>query len=169
MKYFLPLILLLANSLSYGQTEREKRMMDEINLARTQPQAYIEYIEAYLEFWNSNDEERIVAEELKKELRTMEPLEPLKFSKVLYKGAIKHGTWMKSTGKFEHSDLPYGENLVSGDEKVRFAVLNLLIDYGIPDRGHRKNILSSSYTLFAAHEIVGTVGEDKYVFVQEFQ
>ena len=162
------LIAIVTSSVSFGQTEREKKMLDEINYVRTQPKKYAEYINSYLDHWDSGSSERRTAEELRKQLLQMKPLKPLAFSKDLYDAAKKHGDWMKRTRRFEHSDLPYGENLVAGDSIIRFAMLNLLIDDGIPNRGHRKNILSPEYTETAAYEILGKVGSDTFVFIQEF-
>lgn len=49
---------------------------------------------------------------------------------------------MAKKNVFEHSSLPYSENLSPGYRDIRKAIVDLLIDDGIPDRGHRKNLLS---------------------------
>ena len=103
-------------------------MLDEINFVRTKPQEYALYIQSYLDFWDSEKSERNAAKELTKRLNKMKPVEPLVFSDEMYQAAVKHGDWMKRTGKFDHSDLPYAENIVAGDDQIRFAVLSLLID-----------------------------------------
>ena len=49
----------------------------------------------------------------------------------------RHGTWQKAMG----------ENIFYGDPDARSVVLHLVIDDGIPKRGHRKNFLSEHYLL----------------------
>lgn len=173
MKIFATCLLILCYTFpavsQVEPTKREKLMLDEINYVRTHPQEYIQYIQSYLDFWDSEPSEISAAKELTKVLKKMKPVDSLVYSEELYLAAVKHGEWMQRTRKFEHSDLPYAENLVSGDDQIRFVVLSLLIDDGIPSRGHRKNILEPSYKEFAGYEILGKVGEDEFVFIQEFK
>ena len=149
-------------------TERELAMLDEVNYVRTNPIEYANYIESYTKFWESDREELAAAAELRKELTSMKKVDSLKWSPILYHDAFTHGNYLKKTKKFEHSDYEWAENIVSGDETVRFAIINLLIDSGIASRGHRKNLLNSNYTEFAVYEVPGLVGEWDFVFVQEF-
>ena len=172
MKTILTSLFFIAfSSISFAQqpTNREIKMIEEINYVREHPQEYIQYIQSYLDFWDSESSEISAAKELTKELKKMKPVQAVEFSDELYKGAIQHGDWMKRRSKFQHSDLPYAENLVSGDEQIRFAVLSLLIDDGIPSRGHRKNLLNPSYTKVACFEVLGKVGENSFVFIQLFE
>ncbi len=162
-------ILLFLFQSAYAQTEREKDMLKEVNLARTNPKEYIKFIDDYLTYWESGSAERRTANELRKVLKRMKPLEPLVWSDDMYKDAVKHGKRMKRANRFKHSSLPYAENLVGGNETVRLSVVDLLIDHGVSGRGHRKNILDPSITEFAAHEIDGEVDDVDYVFLQEFR
>lgn len=143
-------------------------MLDEINLVRTNPQDYIQYIDGYLEYWDASASERRTSKELIALLKKLKPLPPLTFSDELYQAAKKHGLYMKRSKRFKHSKMGYAENLVAGNESVRYAIIDLLIDDGIPSRGHRKNILNPEATVFACYEIEGTVGSWDFVFVQEF-
>ncbi len=44
-----------------------------------------------------------------------------------------------------------GENIVFGDNDSTKSVLALIVDDGVPDRGHRKNIFNSMWTHFGCH------------------
>lgn len=153
-----------------NMTEREFAMLDEVNFARTKPAEYAAFIDEYLSASMAGASEKNVAKELHKILITMKPLNPLEFSPFLYKYAVLHGQWMSDNNEFEHSDFnfDYGENLISGVENVRHAVIDLLIDDGIPSRGHRINILHPQYKHFAVHEVPKTIDMADYTFIQMF-
>ena len=157
-----------ANAHLLTPTERELEMLNEVNYVRTNPVEYAAYIDEYTAYWQSDREEMAFAKELRTELLKMKPLDSLKWSPLLYHDAWTHGNWMKKTGNFAHSDYEWAENIVSGDDGIRFAVLNLIIDSGVQSRGHRRNILNPGYIEFACYEIPGKVGDWDYVFIQEF-
>jgi len=48
----------------------------------------------------------------------------------------RHGTWR---GRI-------GENISYGPDSARMVVMGLIIDDGVPDRGHRRNIFDRSFT-----------------------
>lgn len=143
-------------------------MLEEINLVRTNPQDYIQYIDGYLDYWDASTSERKTSKELINILKKMTPVPALTFSDELYKAAKKHGQYMKRTKRFKHSRMGYAENLVAGNDNIRYAIIDLLIDDGIPSRGHRKNILDPEASVFGCYEVDGMVGRWDYVFVQEF-
>lgn len=172
MNNFRYLILLLTftvlTNVTFSQTEREIMVLDEINLARTDPTGYMDRIDAYLDYWEASDKERKVAEELKKELKSMQPVEALVFSDVIYQSCKKHGKYIIKKKTFEHSGCDYAENIQYGNYSPVNAVCDLLIDFGISDRGHRKNILNPDNKYFAVYEILETVAGMEYFFIQQF-
>jgi hypothetical protein len=123
MKNILSIILISISLVSYGQMSIvEQEVFDEINKVRTDPKAYIPYIDEFLDVWDSNSAERATAEELKKELRKMKPLESLVYSSDLFKSCKEHATYVKRKGKFVHSDCNCGENIQYGNNIPRYAV-----------------------------------------------
>lgn len=164
------LCLLLFSTISIlaQTTEREQQVLDEINLVRTDPTGYIQYIDSFLDYWESGATERAAALELKKELKKMQPLPALQFSPDLYITCKKHGEYIAKTKKFEHSDCDCGENIQYGNSDIRFAIIDLLVDSGIEGRGHRKNLLNPEYKYFAVYEVLNSSEKMKYVFVQQF-
>jgi len=159
---------LVADSHLITPTARELEMMNEVNYVRTNPAEYAKYITEFIEYWESDDEEMKAAAELKKILLSMTPVDSVKWSPELYHDAFTHGNWMKKNNKFEHSDYDWAENLVCGNEGVRMSLLDLLIDGGVESRGHRTNILAPEHLEFSCYELIGTVEDCPFVFVQEF-
>lgn len=175
---------------AYLQTE-EFEMITEVNLMRSNPQGYISYVEEYIEQVNKDErldqayrtEEVATAQELINELKTLEKLSILKPHEGLYKVGIKHGKDIQQQGMIGHrgsdgtmpwdrvrnsTDLKDGnENLVGGGESVREQVMILLVDSGIPGRGHRKTLLESKWTHLACHKI-GEIGGIPNNWIQVF-
>jgi uncharacterized protein YkwD len=87
----------------------------------------------------------------------------------MYNDAKQYGLLMAKKNIFEHSSLPYFENLSLGYKDIRDAIVDLLIDDGIPDRGHRKNLLSEKIKQVTVFELPGKVRDIAYCYVQEFK
>lgn len=151
------------------QKSIEQEMIEEINYVRQHPKEYALYIMSYTDYWESSAGEISEAKKLIKILNKQKPLPPLAFSETLYKDGQKHAAWMVKKDAFKHSKLPYAENLVGGEETVRFSIISLLIDYGVPGHGHRENLLDPSFTKVACIWIENSVDEMINVFVQEFE
>lgn len=147
----------------------EQEMIEEINYVRQHPKEYAQYIMSYTEYWESSAGEISEAKKLIKLLNKLKPLPPLKFSEELYVDGQKHAAWMAKKDAFRHSKLPYAENLVGGEETVRYAIISLLIDYGVPGHGHRENLLDPTFTKVACIWIEEPVDDMINVFVQEFE
>jgi uncharacterized protein YkwD len=173
-------------------TEREKEMVAEINLVRSNPNAYTKIIEQYIYELKTDrysdasrlDEEIRTAKELIKELAVTKPLSILQPHEGLYKTAKKHGEEGKQKGELDHqgsdglwpwdraekyaSDVKGStENLVGGPENVRRSVIILLVDTGIKSRGHRKALLNPDWRYVTCYE-VGQVGDMPNYWVQMF-
>ena len=172
-------------------SDREKAMVKEINLIRSNPQAYIAVVEAYIKYMKADDlndgfykDEISVAEELIAELKKTPKLSILKPSEGIYRAAKIHGDAAKKIGSLEHEGAdgswPWdrvkkydtnmvdgGENIVGGLSDIRKAVLTLLIDSGIEGRGHRTALLYPDWTHIACYE-VGKIGDMPYMWLQNF-
>ena len=176
-------------------TKREKQMIDEINLVRSNPVGYIQYVEEYISFLEKEvvngsgmaefyKEEIETASELIDELKRTEPLSILRPHEGVHDAAKQHGVDMVKMGKIEHvgSDNSYpwdriikaapdlsdgNENLVGGPAQIRQAVMILLVDTGIQGRGHRKTLLNPTWNFVACYE-VGTIEDMPYCWVQNF-
>jgi len=173
----------------------EKDMIKEINLIRSNPKGYISIVQAHIQqleqqmktssFGPSWFQDEIdTAHELVAELENTAPTSTLMPNHNVHLAAEKHGDEGKAKGSLSHQGadgswpwdrikredptlLQGGENLVGGLENVRESVLALLIDSGIPGRGHRKNILNPNWT-FAACHYVGQVADMPNYWVQVF-
>jgi uncharacterized protein YkwD len=203
------------------KTERE--MVAEINLLRSDPRGYVQYIKYYHDLaklnldhfgkgerkyslsisyektngvlrqksvdtvWSYEYEEEVRAiESLLKDLNGLSPLSVLKPDRGIYEAARKHGldqdrhNWtlghQGSDGSWPWERiLKYSPNMVTGNENLagrfpeptaRDIVIQLLIDSGIPDYGHRYNLLDPQWTHVACYTS-GLKGE-MYQWIQEF-
>ncbi len=150
-------------------TGREKQMVDEINLVRSDPAGYIKYVKEYIKKTNAGKGIKAAANELMDELKHLSPLNKLQISPKLYVDAKNYGKQLVENNSIEHSDLPYSENLSFGIENIRDAIIDLLIDDGISERGHRKNILKKNITMIGVVELEGKVEDYPHCYVQEFK
>lgn len=165
----------------------ERKMLDEINMLRANPSGYIPYIEDYIrdmqefgELGNSIE----TAKELIGHLRNTPELNPLSPMECLYRVAQKHANDQKPTGDINHQGTdgswPWdritnscegiqdgNENIVAGPEDVRKLVIILLVDDGIPSRGHRGNLLNPDWKYVSCLEI-GNVGAMPNYWLQMF-
>jgi len=170
---------------SYMKSE-ELSMIDEVNLVRSNPAGYIPYIEDYKRKIQRGEGfgSAAVCDELIAELRNTPPRSVLKPRECLYRAAKNHGEDQRPTGSTDHvgTDGSYpwdrvlracpelkdgNENLVGGPSTVRESVIILLIDDGIPSRGHRKTMLQKEWQYLACYKI-GKVGIMPNSWVQKF-
>ncbi len=140
-------------------SELDMAVLAEINLARANPKNYAETYIAPLsgrfsaEYFN----------ECIEEMKALKPLLDYTFSPALWRMAKAHADTQGKTGQTGHdrtngktfavalgdycsSYIQGGENISYGYSAARDIVIQLLVDDGVTTRGHRKNILSTSYT-----------------------
>lgn len=156
-------------------TPLENEIIAEINLARAQPQAYAAYLEEMKKFYVGNQVQRpgqppemtvegvTALDEAIKFLRAAQPLPPLQVFKGMSLAARDHANDLGTSGNTGHrgndGSTPnarvsrygdwansVGENIVyQAATSARESVIGLIIDDGIPTRGHRKNLFDSTY------------------------
>lgn len=176
-------------------TIREKEMIDEINLLRGNPSDYVSYVQEYImsmEKEIQKDQSMVsmyldeisTAYELVKELRLTAPLSILRPHEGVYEAAKVHGADLRGNTQFGHigSDGSYpwdriikaapdlsggNENLVGGPYVIRRAIILLLVDSGVLDRGHRKTLLNPHWSYIACREL-GQVGTMPNCWIQNF-
>ena len=148
---------------------RERDMINEINKVRSNPPGYVPLIESYLQRTDADPETRSAAEELIALLKGMKPMNLLSLDHTMYSSAKQYGITMAKKNEFEHSLLPYAENLSLGYENVRDAIIDLLIDDDFDDRGHRKNLLNNNIKYIAIVELPGKIQDIAHCYLQEFK
>ena len=169
------LLFLLTTAAAGGQRTLAAGVLAELNLTRTAPESYAESLRELRRRYQGKvvippgtsmrivTEEGVAAvDEAIRFLSRQKPLRPLTSSAGLKKaaealvkdqgrsGAIghegagsgdmrqrieRHGTWR---GRI-------GENISYGPAQSRWVVMSLIIDDGVPGRGHRKNIFDRSF------------------------
>lgn len=165
----------------------EREMIDEINLLRSNPAGYIPFVQDYIkeiEAGRAFSRSTTAAYELIDELRRTGPLSILEPTECIYRAAEKHGQEAVRIGSSDHvgkdgswpwdrvrrecSQMSDGnENLVGGPDKIRVSMLLLLIDDGIPTRGHRKTLLEPKWKYVACYKS-GQVGRMPNSWIQKF-
>ena len=152
----------------------EKAVVNEMNLARTSPKEYLSLLEQFRKVYDgkllklpgqtpilTKEGTSAVAEAIRS-LRSQTPVSPLSPSKGMSLGAKDHIRDLRTSGASQHKGSDgsqawervnrygtwqkiIGENISFGHNKARNIVMVLLIDDGVPSRGHRKNILNPDF------------------------
>lgn len=158
--------LLFPSSLA-GASERslDADVLGELNLARTQPQAYAHALEdaaAYRWRVASAYDDPDAFQEAVDFLLRQPSLPPLGADSALEGAALAHARYQGDRGGFGH-DGPGGETLGErlrrhgafaslmaedisyGYASPREVVLQLIVDSGVPGRGHRNNIFNPMF------------------------
>jgi uncharacterized protein YkwD len=152
----------------------EKTVVNEMNLARTSPKEYLPLLEQFGKYYDGKllklpGETPIQTREGKgavveaiRFLRSLKPVSPLSPSKGMSLGAKDHIRDLRTSGASQHTGSDgsqtwdrvnrygtwqkiIGENICFGHNKARDIVVMLIIDDGVPNRGHRKNILNPDF------------------------
>lgn len=184
------LILLPISGLA-SESELAGQTLTEINLARRDPHGYADFLGKFRRQFRGGSyilpgtqimvatrEGLKAVDEAIRFLRRQKPLPPLAWAEGLAaaaadlaeeegeSGAVghfaktsggprerieRHGRWMGTIG----------ENIFYGPGDARQVVMNLIIDDGVPGRGHRKNIFSRTFVMAGVacgpHPRFGTV------------
>jgi uncharacterized protein YkwD len=152
----------------------QEAILDELNLARTDPARYAGYLEEMRRRFQGShyvlpngthiltQEGTRAVDEAIAFLRRQAPLSPLRFSAGLALGARDHvrDQGPKGTTGHEGSDGSHpsdrverygawertmGECISYGMSGAREIVIQLIVDDGVPDRGHRTNIFTPGF------------------------
>lgn len=134
----------------------ETEVVDEVNLARTQPRKYAFFLVGL-------KGTRAVNEAISF-LRSAEPLSPLRLSKGMSQGAKDHVENQGPEGTVGHIGRDgslswerinrYGmwhgassENITYGSHTARDIVRNVIVDEGVVGRRHRKNVFNPEFRM----------------------
>jgi uncharacterized protein YkwD len=169
------LLLVFSATCFSAERSMSQQTLAEINLARTNPQLFAKYLREFRrQFLGSSyilqGTETMVrtgegvkgVDEAIRFLLRQKPLPPLEWSTGLAAAAAELaeeegesravGHQGRTSGgpkkRIEHHGEwqgTIGENIFYGPGDARQVVMNLIIDDGVPDRGHRKNIFSRAF------------------------
>jgi len=152
----------------------EKAVVNEMNLARTSPKEYLSLLEQFKKYYDGKllrlpgetpiltKEGTSAVVEAIRSLRSQKPVSPLSPSKGMTLGAKDHIRDLRTSGASQHKGSDgsqtwdrvnrygtwqkiIGENISFGHNKARNIVMTLMIDDGVPNRGHRKNIFNPHF------------------------
>jgi uncharacterized protein YkwD len=167
----------------------EQTILEEINFARRNPQEYVRILEEYRKSFKGNigilpNNKRVIAtnegtvpvDEAIAYLKTLPGLQPYTFAIGLNKAAGLHlkdlminpsighvsingDTVPQRLAKFGTSGPSIAENIAYRTISARGTVLGLIVDDGVPSRGHRKNIFSQSFNVIGIAYGTGNNGD----------
>lgn len=150
-------------------TAFERAVVQELSDARVRPRAYAQYLRELRDAFEGTlwkrpgrvplrTEEGLAAlDEAIAFLEAARPLGPLRFNAGLARAARAHARDIGPRGSLEHRGADgsrlsdrlnrlgtwqglVAENISTGEEEARQVVIQLLVDDGVPDRGHRRAI-----------------------------
>lgn len=166
------LLALLVADGYLGPLERE--VVAEVNRLRAAPDRFAAHLEQQQRFYRGKLFERpgevpvatqegaaAVAEAMRA-LRAQKPLAPMTPALGLTLAARQHANDLGRSGRVEHAgsdgsapaqriarfgawDGKAGENIATGFKTGRDVVMQLVVDDGVPGRGHRKSLLDPAY------------------------
>ncbi len=163
-----------ANSAPPYLSVLEAGVLREMNLARTEPRRYAEFLEERRRYYRGNRFERPgeiaiitnegvgAVDEAIEFLRRVKPVGALRPSQGLSRAAQDHVRDQGPSGRLGHIGEDgsrmcdranhygtwsgkVGENISYGQSDARNVVVQLIIDDGLTDRGHRENIFDPEF------------------------
>lgn len=165
-------------------------LLSELNTLRSNPKQYATYLEALRPYYNGNrfeepGEVTIITQEgvsalneAINHLKSMAPVSALEWSDGLEKAAADHVKDTGPKGLLGHTgsdgssmserierygtwNMYIGENISYGSKTARRIMIQLLVDDGQPERGHRANLLDARFRFVGMnagyHKEYGTV------------
>lgn len=155
-------------------TDLEREVVNELNLARTQPQRYAEFLTEYSKHFTGRvlhesgqtnlltNEGKKAVDEAIRFLKTQKPISTLTASRGMSRAAGDMVRMQETTTQTGHKGRDgstfadrinrYGswngscsENIDYGNNDARRIVMALIIDDGVSNRGHRKSIFESRF------------------------
>jgi len=171
-------------------SDLENEIVREINLARTDPEQYALFVKGWLQYYHGRirqfpdrgplrtKEGTRAVHEAVRFLENIEPVDPLRPSEGMSKGASDHVDDQGPTEETGHEGLDgsttgarvnrygkwktrVGENITYGGDIARELVIRLIIDDGVRGRGHRKNIFEPEFSVIGVacgpHKSYGTM------------
>jgi uncharacterized protein YkwD len=163
--------------------EQERQLVQELNLARTKPTKYVELLQELRgrydgQFYRRGNvkvrttEGVTAVDDAIAFLKKQRPVKSLRPSRGMSQAAAEHAAEQAKSGATGHAGkngsqvgdrvnrhgkwkFRVGENISYGNGTARDMVLQLIVDDGVADRGHRKNIFEKRY------KVLG-VGIDKH-------
>ena len=170
-----PIVALSGNYSSHPYlTSLEVGVLNEMNLARTNPKQYLKFLESQRPLFKGNRFERpgeipiikkegvAALDEAIRYLRSAKPVPPLDPSTGLSRAAKDHAKDQQNSGTMGHTGTDgsqpwdrmsrYGtwlrqsaENISYGSDNARDIIMQQIIYDGVHDRGHRANIFNPDY------------------------
>lgn len=157
-----------------GQTSFQQQVVDEMNQARTRPAEYARKVARYIGYFDG-DLLRVPGEiairtregvsayhEAVNYLKRVSPVEALTMSVAISRACQDHCTDQGPRGRTGHTgsdgSSPFqrmarygrwlrtaGENISYGPSTAERIVIQLIVDDGVPSRGHRTNIFNPAF------------------------
>jgi uncharacterized protein YkwD len=154
--------------------ELEQEVVKELNIARTAPRSYASHLKDMRRLFYGKELRRpgdtivltqegdAAVVEAIRFLENVKPIPPLKLSQGMSQGARDHVKVQGRSGTVGHDsdkgsqpwerisrygtwDKTVGENIAYGCSRPRDVVISLIVDDGVPGRGHRKNIFNPNF------------------------
>lgn len=167
--------LLSTTAPSGGPTSQEQYMLQVLNLVRTNPKAAVQYLQsnvnadisATLNYYGVNLQQTL------QQIGSMSPQPPLAWNQDLANAAQGHSQDMETKGFQSHNgsdgstplqritsagytnSTHSGENVYAYSDSVDYAMEAFLLDWGVPDGGHRTNIMEPGTSQQNAYKDVG--------------